>query len=626
MRANASIVLVALALSCAGACSSKPDKDPSMGMPTAGTGYVPDSGIGGRAGGAGTAGEGGSGGMSASAYSVNIEAPKTRVCVGECVELEAEVQNGHEPFEYVWSGGLDEDSAGPHEVCPEETTTYEVVVTDTAIDGEFGRDSKEARASLELVVDEDCSAPDGGNVKDDGGSPDDGGVVDEAPGTTVLCSVRIPYREPNYISSYNGWESSSNVGTDAQGNFYVAGNVQGTIDLGEQTVTSTGIYDALLLKYNESCELVWAKTYGAAGTEMAFSALAVGPDGELVVTGTMYGTANFGAGTISSGFSGSGTVMGIDPDNGSVIWNEVYGSLFTNAAIWDVGIDDAGDISISGYASADTSFGGAPIGGPAEGNVAFFARLTSERAHRFSFSVQDSDLVAPFALHRSGAFVLTGWGQGTSVNIAGQEIVLGNGQWKRYVVLLDENGEVVWGHDFFDLDGRDDGGSPIGFWGGGIALDSDRNILIEHGLYRANGEGVVEEWPERISKLNVDGELQWTEEFLQDDSDAVFIGEGGLNVDSHDNILHSDDRSMIDRSGLDAGVEQLRNRMYVQKLSPDGEIIWRQWFDDAWIQWTWGLASAPDDAVWVTFSEQGRQQGTDGRDTQYALVIAKLAP
>jgi hypothetical protein len=30
--------------------------------------------------------------------------------------------------------------------------------------------------------------------------------------------------------------------------------------------------------------------------------------------------------------------------------------------------------------------------------------------------------------------------------------------------------------------------------------------------------------------------------------------------------------------------------------------------------------------VWVTFSEQGQQQGVDGRDTQYALVIAKLAP
>ncbi len=124
---------------------------------------------------------------------------------------------------------------------------------------------------------------------------------------TDLCSVRIPYGDPNYISSYSGWESSSNVATDAQGNFYVAGNVQGTIDLGDRTITSTGSYDALLLKYNESCELVWAKAYGAIGAEIAFSALAVGPDGEVVTTGMLYGTANFGAGAISSGFSSWGS-------------------------------------------------------------------------------------------------------------------------------------------------------------------------------------------------------------------------------------------------------------------------------------------------------------------------------
>jgi hypothetical protein len=335
---------------------------------------------------------------------------------------------------------------------------------------------------------------------------------------------------------------------------------------------------------------------------------------------------NFGVGAISSGFYGSAILMGIDPDDGSVIWNEVYGSLFSGAAIWDIGIDDAGDISISGYASADTSFGGAVIGGPAGSNVAFFAKLTSARAHRFSFSVQDSDLVAPFALHRSGTVVITGWGQGASVNIAGQVIPLGDAEYKRYLVMLSESGQVIWGREFFDLDGSGDGGSLVGFWGGGIALDSERNVLLEHGLYRANSEGLVDEWPERISKLDVDGALRWTEELSPEDSDAVFVGEGGLSVDSHDNILHSDDQSMIVRTGLDPGMEQLRNRMYVQKLSPEGEIIWRQWFDDGWIQWTWGLAAAPDDAVWVTFSEQGQQQGVDGRDTEYALVIAKLAP
>ncbi len=301
--------------------------------------------------------------------------------------------------------------------------------------------------------------------------------------------------------------------------------------------------------------------------------------------------------------------MGIDPADGSVIWNEVYGSLFTNAAIWDIGIDDAGDISISGYASADASFGGPAIGGPAEGNVAFFAKLTSERTHRFSFSVQGSDLVQPFALHRSGTVALTGWGQGASVNIAGTNIPLGDAEYKRYLVMLSESGQVIWGREFFDLDGSGDGGPLVGFWGGGIAIDSERNVLLEHGLYRANREGVVEEWPERISKLDVDGTLRWTEEFSPDDNDAVFVGEGGLTVDSHDNILHSDDRSMIVPGRCGYGVS---SQSYVRAEADPGRRnhlapVVRRWLDPVDV----GHRQRARRRGVGHVLEQGQQQGVD---------------
>ena len=97
-------------------------------------------------------------------YRVTIDAARTTVCADECVELTARAENGHAPYSYAWADELGE-GAGPHQACPEQTTTYSVVVEDTGFeDEEFGRPSKEVGASIEIRVDEACEAPDGGSV------------------------------------------------------------------------------------------------------------------------------------------------------------------------------------------------------------------------------------------------------------------------------------------------------------------------------------------------------------------------------------------------------------------------------------------------------------------------------
>jgi hypothetical protein len=597
-----------------GACSGGPAKEPGSGMPTAGTG-VPDSGISGAGGNAWASGQGSGGSSAGTSFRVSFAATKTRVCSGECVSLTAEAANGHEPYAYAWSGGLD-DSPGPHEVCPEETTTYEVTATDTGIEGEFGRASQHTTASLELRVDERCVPTDGGVTED--------GSVDEAPGTAVLCSVHIPYGEPNWITAQSGWEGNSNLATDAEGNLYLAGAFRGTFDLGAQTITSVGDYDGLLLKYDESCRLVWAKTYGAAGSHIFLGGVAVDPDGGVVVGGSIMGSADFGRGVVTSGLNGSGLLMRVEVDDGAVVWNEVYGSLFNGATIWGVGVDQAGDITISGYASADASFGGPTLGGAQTGNIAFIAKLTRDAQHRFSFGVHNADLLAPFAVHPSGVIALSGWTQGRSVTVAGLDLTLGAEGWKRYIAMINEHGELMWGRAFTDREVPGTDGVFVGFWGGGLAIDADRNVVVEHGIYREDDTGMPLEYPERISKVDDEGMLVWTADYSLTDSDDLFYSESGVAIDSRRNILHSDGETIAGDSGRepDAGVAT-RNRLFLQKLNPDGEIIWRHPFEAGRMQWAWGITTAPDDAVWFTYAQEGVP---DAPGTAATLVIAKLAP
>lgn len=558
--------------------------------------------------GASGAGAGGVSGAGADDYRVAIEAERTTLCPGQCVELSAQAVNGHAPYRYAWADELG-DGAGPHEVCPEETTTYSVTATDTGSEGEFGHKSEAVSASIELRVDEDCD------------EPNDAGLT-EPEGTVELCSARIAYSQDEWISTYAGWEGNSNIATDKDGNLFVTGAFHGTFEVGEHTMTSVGGSDAFVIKYDPSCKPLWVKTFGAVDQGVGFGSIAVAPDGELAVGGVLTGTIDLGQGPLSSGFNGSAVVMKLDGDDGRPLWSQVYVSLFYNSAVWDIGIDDAGDIVLSGHAAADVSFGGPAIGGP-DTQVAFIAKLSSDGGHRFSFAIVNTDLMSPFALHHSGVIALTGWGSSASVMINGQAIALSNGAWKRYVAMLDASGNLLWGHELVEPDALEDDDFS-GYWGAGIAIDVDRNIVVEHGNYRESSDGSVLELPERITKLDAMGSPLWSKDFADDVNLQAYYGEGGVAVDSHRNILHTDesfDESTVTPAAQDAGV-QPSNRLFVRKLTPEGDVIWRHVFDEATAHWTWGIAAGPDDAVWVA---HGAEE-VNGSSVSGALVISKLAP
>lgn len=59
---------------------------------------------------------------------VNLVADQNEICAGSCIQLEAEVV-GCNLHSFEWAPTLPAD-AGPHEICPDETTTYSVLVTD----------------------------------------------------------------------------------------------------------------------------------------------------------------------------------------------------------------------------------------------------------------------------------------------------------------------------------------------------------------------------------------------------------------------------------------------------------------------------------------------------------------
>jgi hypothetical protein len=94
------------------------------------------------------------------------------------------------------------------------------------------------------------------------------------------------------------------VATDSAANVIVTGELKGTADFGTGLLASTnGTADAFVAKYTAAGSPLWAKRFGSNGTEYA-SALAIDPLGDdVVLTGSFDFSINVGTGALASGGS-----------------------------------------------------------------------------------------------------------------------------------------------------------------------------------------------------------------------------------------------------------------------------------------------------------------------------------
>jgi hypothetical protein len=77
------------------------------------------------------------------------------------------------------------------------------------------------------------------------------------------------------------------IKTDKNGNFYITGSFENTVQFDDVSITSRGMTDIYVLKYSPDGKLIWVKTAGGELYDLGFS-LATNPTGDnLYVTGFM---------------------------------------------------------------------------------------------------------------------------------------------------------------------------------------------------------------------------------------------------------------------------------------------------------------------------------------------------
>lgn len=263
------------------------------------------------------------------------------------------------------------------------------------------------------------------------------------------------------------YQEALGVATDAQGNVYVVGSFDGTINFGGGALTSAGLIDGFLAKLSPSGVHLWSKRFGSAGPQV-LSHVAVDTAGNVVVLGKGQNSVDFGGGALTS-VGGMDVFLAKFDSNGNPLLSKRFGGATDDQAS---GLAVAGtDILLSITTDGGVDFGGGNLAS-AGGYDIMLGRVTGAGAHVFSkkFGDGSNQVGTSLAVDAQGNALLTGRIEG-SIQLGGAAGgIAAMGAFDGFLAKLDTNGTGVWVKQY--------GGAGVDIIGNGVASGAGSDVVV----------------------------------------------------------------------------------------------------------------------------------------------------
>lgn len=156
------------------------------------------------------------------------------------------------------------------------------------------------------------------------------------------------------------------LASDADGNIAVAGSLEGTSFSNGISITSAGQKDIVVGKLDAATwQWIWYRRFGSATYEQAH-AVAIGPDGDVWVTGTSYGGGSAGGDVFDVGNAYTAFLARYDGATGDHVESR---SLPASVATLGraVRVTSAGNVQLVGILAGTANFGGGDLEAPPRG-------------------------------------------------------------------------------------------------------------------------------------------------------------------------------------------------------------------------------------------------------------------
>lgn len=405
-------------------------------------------------------------------------------------------------------------------------------------------------------------------------------------------------------------ESARSVAIDAEGNVYLFGDGEGTINLSGELLDPDGTkHDVVLAKFDRFGSPLWSRLYGDSSNQYA-TQIMVADDGNLLLLGRAFGTITFG-GEVHDGVGTDDIfVAKLDPDGG-YIWSRMFGGLDPDRAE-RMDVDSNGDVLITGTFTGVVDFGAGPYQS-AGLRDAFVLKIDGRTgAHVFSkrFGGPGDDYGFGIAGTADGDILVAGrfeegidLGGGVLQSAGGRDI---------YLARLDGFGNHVWSRRY---------GGPDEDLAYDLAYDDAGGGFVLHGAFTGdvNFAGVeVRGAGERdifLAAFDADDEVRWVAAY----GDAADQFETDFDTNTWSAIA-LDGEGNIHLTGPLAGEARFgdgpplrsagRTDVYLVKLSPEGRFMYGNRFGTGNSELSLDVAVAPTGHVAVA----GRIFGTRGVD------------
>lgn len=258
------------------------------------------------------------------------------------------------------------------------------------------------------------------------------------------------------------------LAADGAGNTVIAGDLDGTIDFGGGALTGLGGTDVFLAKLDAGGNHVWSKQFGNAVLQSG-QGVAIGPNGEVAITGFFQGTVNFGGGNLATAGLTDIFVAKFDAA-GNHVWSKKFGSSSDDQLGLAVAVDSVGAVIITGSFTGSINFGGGNLVS-AGGSDIFVLKLDSAAgAYMWAKRYGDAALVQEgraIAVDAMNNVLFTGNFQGT-VNFGGAAHTSAGGS-DAFLTKIDSAGLFLWSKSFGDAQYQT---------GRGVTADAAGNVIV----------------------------------------------------------------------------------------------------------------------------------------------------
>jgi hypothetical protein len=347
------------------------------------------------------------------------------------------------------------------------------------------------------------------------------------------------------------------IAVDTAGNVLVTGQC-GAVDFGGGPLKTAGGGDIFVAKFDPKGMLLWAKLFGDQKTQTGMS-IAVDTSNNVLVTGRVSGTVDFGGGLLTSSSADSIFIAKLDPMGGH-IWSKLFADGIGNS----VAVDGMDSVFVTGFVTGTADFGAGPLTSAGQSDM-FVAKFGSDGTPRWSKLLGDAQpqIGAGIAADATGA-VVTGFVSG-SINFGGNIGTLTSAGGRDIVVakLASDDGTPLWAKLFGDATDQE---------GASVAIDPWSNVAVTgyfNGMFEFGGKtdpvvsaGLGDIF---VAKFDPNGVTLWARRF-GDPSD-----QGGLGVatDTSSNVFVTG----YMEGTVDFGIPPLLMSMggediFVAKLSP----------------------------------------------------------